>query len=113
MFHLRNSSQLPFSIVDLDENPEGVYYFITLNNTSSQESWDGEDRASQVPQQRAWGSAGILISIPPAATTQEGVLIETLSKSHSPVPCHLVDGFIIAFHLSAPPEKTQVHPSSG
>lgn len=42
---------------------------------------------------------GILISIPPAATRQEGNLVETVSKSQSPVTCHFLDGFIIAFHV--------------
>lgn len=42
---------------------------------------------------------GPTITIPPAATRQEGNLIETVSKSQSPVTCHFLDGFIIAFRI--------------
>lgn len=49
---------------------------------------------------------GILISIPPAATRQ-GNLIERASKSQSPVTCHFLDGFIIAFHVCSVRKKTK------
>lgn len=49
---------------------------------------------------------GILISIPPAATRQ-GNLIERASKSQSPVTCHFLDGFIIAFHVCSVRKKNQ------
>lgn len=48
---------------------------------------------------RSRARLGPAITIPPAATRQEGNLIETVSKSQSPVTCHFLDGFIIAFPI--------------
>lgn len=98
-----NSSQLPFCIVDLGRKPKGCLFYNVLrrNGINSQkykdhERWGISHSHSSVLE----GSAGSQsISIPPAGTRQECNLIETVSKSQSPVTCHFLDGFIIAFHV--------------
>lgn len=77
-----------------------MYYRETaLTARSTRITRDGALADLAAARSRARLRPSVSISIPPAATRQEGNLIETVSKSQSPVTCHFLDGFIIAFHI--------------